>query len=56
MVMCFSIAYTMYQSCYNIYCDMKPESRNRPLLDNGSLTRFPATTGELVETKALLRN
>jgi hypothetical protein len=34
-----------------IYCDMTPESRNGPLLDNGSLKRVSAVTATLVEIR-----
>jgi hypothetical protein len=33
------------------YCDMTPESRNTPMLDNGSLKRVSAATDTLVESK-----
>jgi hypothetical protein len=35
---------------------MTPESRNNPLLDNGSLKRESAAMDTLVEIKALLRD
>jgi hypothetical protein len=35
---------------------MTPESRNSPLLDNGSLKRVSAAMDTFVETKALLHN
>lgn len=35
---------------------MTPESRNSPLLDNGSLNFFSAIRNRLVEVNALLRN
>jgi hypothetical protein len=38
------------------YCDMTPESRNNPLLDNGSLKHISAATDKLVDTRALLQN
>jgi L-lysine 2,3-aminomutase len=34
---------------------MMPESRNRPLLENGSLKRVSAATDTLVEIKEMLR-
>jgi hypothetical protein len=38
------------------YCDMMPESRNNPLLDNGSLKHLFAATDTLVEIKELLQD
>jgi hypothetical protein len=34
---------------------MTPESRNNPLLDNGSLKHVSAATDKLVETRELLQ-
>jgi hypothetical protein len=38
------------------YCDMTPESRDSPLLENGSPKHVSAATDKLVEARVLLRN
>jgi hypothetical protein len=43
--------------CYIVflYCDVTPESRSSPLLDNGSLARVSAPTDTLAKVKVLPR-
>jgi hypothetical protein len=50
----FAFELQKYRSDFYYYCDMVPESRNSPLLDNGSLGTFPQQQIGLWENQTIV--